>query len=256
MNKTVDLNSDLGEGFGSYKLGLDEDIIKHVTSANIACGWHSGDPLIMQKTIKNCIANGVGVGAHPSYPDLLGFGRRKMDITPSEAGAYILYQIGALEAFAKEQGTTLQHFKLHGAFYNTVSADPKLAEAVVNTILNYNKELIIMALSGSYIAKLAKQNGLRVAQEVFADRAYNEDGSLVNRKLDGAVIHDENEAIARTKKMVMEGKVTTIDGKEIDIVADSICVHGDNPEAINFVIKIRKALEDEGIKLTSIKNFL
>lgn len=256
MKKIVDLNSDLGEGFGSYKMGLDEEIIKCVTSANIACGWHAGDPLIMQKTVKAALENAVGLGAHPSYPDMLGFGRRKMDISPKEAGAYLLYQIGALEAFAKANGSKLQHFKLHGAFYNTVSADPKLAEGVVDAILEYNKDLIIMALSGSYIAKLAKEKGMRVAQEVFADRAYNEDGSLVSRKLEGAVIHDEDEAIARTLKMVLEGKVTAITGKEIDIVADSICVHGDNPQAIAFVQKIRKALEEKGVELAKLEKFI
>ncbi len=256
MSKIVDLNSDLGEGFGSYKMGMDEEIIKYVTSVNVACGWHAGDPLIMNKTFVEANKRNVAVGAHPSYPDLLGFGRRNLDVTAEEAKAYILYQVGALEAFAKANGTKLQHIKLHGAFYNKTAKDPVLAQAVVDALKAYDKDVILMALSGSLIAKLAKENGLRVAQEVFADRAYNEDGSLVNRKLQGAVIHDEEEAISRTKRMILEGKVTTIDNKEIDIVADSICVHGDNPEAINFVKKIRESLEAEGIEIKNIGSFI
>lgn len=256
MSKIVDLNSDLGEGFGNYKMGMDEEIIKHVTSVNIACGWHAGDPLIMDNTVKEALSQGVAVGAHPSYPDLLGFGRRNMDVKPHEAKAYLLYQLGALQAFAQANGSKLQHMKLHGAFYNTVSNIPELADAVIDAVLEYDEELIIMALSGSYIARRAKERGARVSQEVFADRAYNDDGSLVSRSLEGAVITDEDLAIERTKKMVLEGKVTTINGKEMDIVADSICVHGDNPEAIKFVQKIRENLEAEGIEIKNVGSFV
>lgn len=256
MKGIVDLNSDIGESFGSYVLGLDEDVIKHVTSANIACGWHAGDPLIMEKTLREAIKNNVSVGAHPGYPDLLGFGRRSMDISPKEARAYMIYQLGALNGFAAANGIKIQHMKLHGAFYNTASIKAELAEEVINGILDVDKDIILLALSGTYIAKRAQEKGLKVAQEVFADRAYNEDLTLVNRKLPGAVIHDQNEAIHRIKKMVLEGKVTTITGKEIDIVADSICVHGDNPEAVNFVKNIRESLLSEGIEVKSLKEFI
>lgn len=256
MGKIVDLNSDIGEGFGSYVLGLDKEIIKYVTSVNIACGWHAGDPIIMEDTVKNAIKNDVAVGAHPGYPDLLGFGRRKIDISPKEARTYMIYQLGALNAFAAANGVSLQHMKLHGAFYNTVSVEPKLAEEVINGILDVDKDIIILALSGSYFAKRALEKGLKVAQEVFADRAYNEDGTLVNRKLPGAVIHDNQEAISRVKKMVLEGKVTTIDGKEIPIVADSICVHGDNPEAVKFVKEIKESLISSGIEVKSLNKFI
>lgn len=256
MSKFVDLNSDVGESYGSYKLGLDEEVLKYVTSVNIACGWHAGDPLIMDSTVKMAVKNNLGIGAHPGYPDLMGFGRRNIDITPKEAKAYMLYQLGALYAFSQTSGSKLQHIKLHGAFCNTASVKPELAEEIINGIMEFDKSLILLALSGSYIAKRAMEKGLKVAQEVFADRAYNSDGTLVSRKLQGSVIHDKKEAIERVKKMVLTGKITSIDGKEISIAADSICVHGDNPEAVNFVSLIRKSLEDEGIELKPLKQFI
>lgn len=256
MSKFVDLNSDVGESYGSYKLGLDEEVLKYVTSVNIACGWHAGDPLIMDSTVKMAVKNNLGIGAHPGYPDLMGFGRRNIDITPKEAKAYMLYQLGALYAFSQTSGSKLQHIKLHGAFCNTASIKPELAEEIINGIMEFDKSLILLALSGSYIAKRAMEKGLKVAQEVFADRAYSSDGTLVSRKLQGSVIHDKKEAIERVKKMVLTGKVTSIDGKEISIAADSICVHGDNPEAVNFVSLIRKSLEDEGIELKPLKQFI
>lgn len=252
----VDLNSDIGEGYGAYNLGMDEEIIKHVTSINLACGWHAGDAMIMDKTTKLAKEQGVMVGAHPGYPDLLGFGRRKMDITPEEARNYMLYQVGALKAFTEAHGVKLQHMKLHGAFYNTACNDEKLANAILDGIEAVDKDIILMVLSGSYIAEEAKRRGLKVSQEVFADRGYNEDGTLVNRSLPGAFVKDPKEAIPRVVRMIKEGKVTTADGKDIDIVADSICVHGDNPKAIEFVKEIRKGLEEAGIEITAIDNFI
>ncbi|MET3617933.1 UPF0271 protein [Peptoniphilus olsenii] len=256
MGYFVDLNSDIGESFGSYKMGMDEEIVKHVTSINCACGYHAGDPLIMDKTVKAAVENDVQIGAHPGYPDLMGFGRRKMAISPEEARAYMLYQVGALDAFAKAHGTKLQHMKLHGGFYNTACNDEKLANAILDAIEEYDKNLILMVLSGSYIAKEGKRRGLKVAQEVFADRGYNEDGTLVNRSLPGAFVKDPAEAIPRVVKMIKENKVVTADGKEIDIVADSICVHGDNPEALEFVKNIRAGLEKEGIEVKPLISFL
>ena len=256
MGSFVDLNSDVGESFGNYKLGLDEEVLNYVTSANIACGWHAGDPLIMEHTIKIAVEKNLGIGAHPGYPDLLGFGRRNIDITPKEAKVYMLYQLGALHAFAQAAGAKIQHVKLHGAFYNTASAKPELAEEIINGILEFDKSIILLALSGSHIAQKATEKGLRVAQEVFADRAYNADGTLVSRKLPGSMIHDKNEAISRVKKMVLEGKVISIDGKEVPIAADSICVHGDNPEAVNFVSQIKNSLEAENIVLKPLNEFI
>lgn len=255
MKWTVDLNSDLGESFGAYTMGLDDEVMKHVTSANIACGWHAGDPLIMDKTVAEAIKNGVAIGAHPGYPDLMAFGRRNMDISPQEARAYMLYQVGALSTFVKARGASLQHIKLHGAFYNTACNKPDLADAIVDAVLDYDKNIILMALSGSYLLKRAEEKGLRVAHEVFADRAYNTDKTLVNRKLPGSMIHDEDEAINRIKRMIFEGKVTSIEGTDIQIKAHSICVHGDNPNAVNFVKNIRAGLESEGIEVKNIDTF-
>ncbi len=256
MKAIVDLNSDLGESYGAYTMGMDGEVLKYVTSANIACGFHAGDPLIMDKTVKLALENGAMLGAHPGYPDLLGFGRRNLDITKEEAKAYMLYQLGALEAFAKANNTTLQHVKLHGAFYNTTSVNEKLAEGIVEGLLEYDRNIILLALSGCLLAKMAEERGLKVAHEVFADRAYNTDGTLVNRKLPGAMIHDEALALERIKMMVKEKKVQAIDGSFISIKADSICVHGDNPKAVEFVKFIKESLEKEGIEIKPLNSFI
>ncbi len=256
MRGIVDLNSDIGEGFGSYVLGMDGDIIQHVTSVNVACGWHAGDPIIMEDTVIEAIRNNVGIGAHPGYPDLMGFGRRNMDISPREARAYMIYQLGALSAFAKANGGKIHHIKLHGAFYNMASMKEEIAEEIINAILDVDKDIILLALSGSYLANRGAERGLKVAQEVFADRGYNDDGTLVNRRLPGAFIHDKEEAFQRIKKMVLEEKVNTINGKEISIKADSICVHGDNPMALDFVRYIRENLIQSGIQVKKLEEFI
>lgn len=256
MTYVVDLNSDLGESFGAYTMGLDREVLKYVSSSNIACGWHAGDPLIMDQTVKEAIEKGVAIGAHPGYPDLMGFGRRKIDVSKEEARAYLLYQLGALNSFALAHGGKIQHVKLHGAFYNTACVDVDLGQIVVGSLLRIDRDLILLALSGSPITKIAQEKGLRVAHEVFADRAYNTDGTLVSRKLPGAMIHDENLAINRVKRMIIEGKVESIDGSDIPIKADSVCVHGDNPDAVKFVSKIRKSLEEEGIAIKKIASFI
>ncbi len=257
MTEIIDLNSDLGESFGAYTMGMDSEVMKYVTSSNIACGWHAGDPLIMDARIKEAVKNNVAVGAHPGYPDLIGFGRRNIDITPAEARAYMLYQVGALRAFAEANNIKLQHIKLHGAFYNTACVKPQLADAIVDAIAEtFGKNIILLALSGSYILKRGEEKGLRIAHEVFADRAYNTDGTLVSRKLPGSMINDKDLAIQRIKRMVKEGKVTAIDGTDIHIKSDSICVHGDNPEAISFVKTIKENLQADGIEVKSLANFI
>ena len=250
---TVDLNCDLGESFGAYTIGMDEAVIPYVTSVNVACGWHAGDPLIMDKTVALAKKHGVAVGGHPGFPDLMGFGRRPMTVTPQEAGAYVKYQVGALLAFVKAQGLELQHVKPHGALYNMAAKDEALATGICEAIASVDKNLVFMGLAGSVMLEAAKKVGLKTASEVFADRAYNDDGSLVNRKLSGAVIHDPVVAVERAVKMAKEGKVISINGKEISIQADSICVHGDNEQAIELVSKIRKALEGAGIEVRSLK---
>ena len=248
----VDLNSDLGESFGAYTIGLDSQVVQYVSSVNVACGYHAGDPLVMDKTVAAAKAAGVAVGAHPGYPDLMGFGRRNMVCTPAEAKAYVQYQMGALLAFCAAHGVALQHVKPHGALYNMAAKDEALAAGIAEGIASVDKNVILLGLAGSKLLIAGRAAGLRVASEVFADRAYQADGSLVPRSKPGAVIHDADEAIARTVRMVKEGKVTAITGEEVAIEAHSICVHGDNPDAVEFVRRIRARLEAEGVTIAPI----
>lgn len=248
----VDLNSDLGESFGRYTLGMDEKVIPLITSANVACGYHASDPVVMEKTISMAKEAGIRVGAHPGFPDLMGFGRRNMSVTPAEAKAYTLYQLGALQAFCKAKGVTMQHVKPHGAFYNMAAKDEALSRAICEAVASFDEKLIVLALSGGELARVAKEMGLRTALEVFADRGYEEDGSLVDRRKEGALITDEEQAISRVIRMVKEKKVTAVTGKDIPIQADSVCVHGDGEKALAFVERIRKALTQEGISICSL----
>ena len=252
----VDLNSDLGESFGAYTIGMDAEVLRYTTSANVACGFHAGDPLVMEKTVALAKEKGVAVGAHPGYPDLMGFGRRNLKVKPAEAKAYIKYQVGALLAFTKAAGIRMQHVKPHGAFYNMAAVDDALAEAICQGICEVDPSLIVLGLAGSAHIRAAKAVGLRVASEVFADRAYMDDGTLVPRTQPGAMVHDRDLAIARTVRMVKEGCVETITGKTIPIQADSICVHGDNPDAIGFTSQIRATLEAEGVVIANIEQVL
>lgn len=248
----VDLNSDLGESFGRYTLGMDDKIIPLITSANVACGYHASDPVVMEKTITMAKEAGIRVGAHPGFPDLMGFGRRNMNVSPAEAKAYTLYQLGALDGFCRAAGVKLQHVKPHGAFYNMAAKDYKLSVAICEAIKSFDKDLIVLALSGGELAKAAKDMGLRTALEVFADRGYEEDGTLVDRRKAGAMITDEQEAIDRVIRMVKEKKVTAVTGRDIPIQADSVCVHGDGVKALAFVEKIRAALQKEEIQICSL----
>lgn len=248
----VDLNSDLGESFGRYTIGNDDKIIPLITSANVACGYHAADPVVMNKTIALAKEAGIRVGAHPGFPDLMGFGRRNMNVSKEEAKAYTMYQLGALDAFCRAHGVKMQHVKPHGAMYNMAAKDYELSVAICEAIKEFDDRLIVMALSGGELVRAAKDMGLRVALEVFADRAYEEDGSLVARTKEGAMITDEEEAIRRVIRMVKEQKVTAITGKDIDIKADSICVHGDGAKALAFVERIREAMQAEGIEICSL----
>lgn len=252
----VDLNSDLGESFGRYTIGMDEEIIPLISSANVACGFHASDPLVMQKTIATAKTAGIAIGAHPGFPDLMGFGRRNMVVSREEAYAYTLYQVGALDAFLKAQGMALQHVKPHGAFYNMAAKDAGLSDAICRAIRDYDRELILLALPAGELYKTAGSLGLRVAAEVFADRAYEEDGTLVNRAKTGAMITDEEEALARMIRMIKEHKVRAISGKDIAISVDSICVHGDGPKALAFVKKLRDGLRKEGISICPLKDVI
>lgn len=252
----IDLNSDLGESFGAYTLGMDEGLMEYITSANVACGWHAGDPVVMQKTIRAAVKNGVAVGAHPGYPDLMGFGRREMKITPEEAYAYVLYQLGALDAFARAEGVNLQHIKPHGALYNQACKDEKLAGAICRAAQAFSDDLIVLAPYNSAFRTAAEAIGQPFAAEFFADRAYLPDGSLVPRSQPGAVIHDPELACQRVLKMAREGVVTCIDGTALQMRCASVCVHGDNEAALASVKMIRQALEDEVILLTPMKELI
>ena len=248
----IDLNCDLGESFGNYKIGMDEEVIPLISSANVACGYHASDPIVMQKTIAMTKKFGTAVGAHPGFPDLMGFGRRNLSVSPAEAKAYTLYQLGALEAFCRTQGVKLQHVKPHGALYNMAAKDYELARGICEAIYEFDKDLIVLALSGGQLIRAGQDIGLRTALEFFSDRAYEEDGTLVNRRKEGAVITDENEALARVVRMIKENKLTAITGKDISIKADSVCVHGDGVKALEFVKKIREKLTDEQIAIKSL----
>lgn len=247
--RSVDLNADMGESFGAYTIGLDGELIKYISSANIACGLHAGDPLVMERTVALAAAHGVAVGAHPGYPDLQGFGRREINLSPAEVKAYVMYQVGALMAFARAAGVKLTHVKPHGALYNTAARDPRIAAAVVEAVKAVDEGLVLLALAGSEMVKAARAAGLAVAQEVFADRAYYADGTLVPRGVPGAVIHDPAVAIPRAVRMVTEGRVVAITGEEVAVWADSICVHGDNPQAVEFARRLREALVAAGVQI-------
>lgn len=252
----VDLNSDIGESFGNYILGMDEEVLKYITSANIACGWHAGDAMVMDKTVLLAKRLNTAIGVHPGFPDLMGFGRREMKVTYEETKNYIKYQIGALWAFAKSYGVKLQHVKPHGAFYNMAAKDAQMAKAIAEAVYEVDNELILVGLANSEMIKMGKEMELKVANEVFADRAYNPDGTLVSRNIKGAVIHDKDVAIDRVIRMVKDNKVTSVTGEDINIQADTICVHGDNPSAVLFVQEIRKALEKENIKVEPMNSFI
>ena len=247
----VDLNSDLGESFGAYTLGMDERILEVISSANIACGFHAGDPEVMQKTVSLALKNNVAIGAHPGLPDLVGFGRRNIAVTPKEAYAMMVYQIGALAAFVKAEGARMQHVKPHGALYNMAAADEKLAEAVAEAVYKVDPSLILFGLSGSWMIKKAKDIGLRVAEEVFADRTYQKDGSLTPRRDPGAMISVEEDSLAQVLGMVKNAAVKSMQGDVISIKADTICVHGDGEHALMFSKRIKERLIAEGVAVSA-----
>ncbi len=250
--KTIDLNCDMGESFGAYRLGMDEAVIGYITSANIACGWHAGDPTVMDRTVKMAVEHGVGVGAHPGYPDLLGFGRRNMDCSPEEIRRYLIYQIGAIEAFCKVHGSRLQHVKPHGALYLTAVESEEVARAVAEAIVSVNPELAYVALAGArgeLMTRIGREVGLKVVYEAFPDRAYTPGGTLVSRRQPGAVVKDPREVAARALRMAKEGMVIAVDGTSIPLEAQTLCVHGDTPSAIDLVKSIRKALAADGVEV-------
>lgn len=252
MNGRVDLNCDLGESFGRYHLGEDEALMHSITSANVACGLHAGDPLVIDRTVALAARHGVRVGAHPGYPDLQGFGRRVMDLTKEEAEAFTLYQVSALAGIAKANGVELTHVKPHGALYNQAVVDRNLADSVVNAVRRFSSELILVGLAGSELIKAGQAAGLRTASEGFPDRAYNPDGTLRSRRLPGAVVGSLEAVSANAIQLAMEG-IRIGDGEACgNIQVDTLCIHGDNPGAALNAAAVRKALEGAGIQVISL----
>jgi len=247
--KTIDLNCDMGESFGTYVLGYDEQAMPFVTSINVACGFHASDPDNMAKTVFLAKKHGIAVGAHPGYPDLVGFGRRAMALAVEEVKNTVMYQIGALDAFCRAAGLKMQHVKAHGALYNTAEKDLSIAVAIADAIKAVNPELYMLCLANSQMTVAAKQQGVPYVEEAFADRAYTEQGTLVSRKVAGSVIHNIDEVVARVVKMVKDHSVVSIDGKEVAIQAQTVCVHGDTPGVVDMIKAIRAAMQKEDIKV-------
>ncbi len=254
--KFIDLNCDMGESYGRWTLGADAEIMPSITSANVACGFHGGDPHVMRKTVALALEHRVAVGAHPALPDLMGFGRRVMDVSPAELKDYVCYQTGALREFLRASGADLQHMKPHGILYSMLDKDEALATAVGEASKESGKDLILMCLATGPYDRACRKIGVRVASEGFADRAYNVDLTLVSRKRAGSLITDPKKAAAQAVKMAMEGKVTTIDGVEIDVSVQTICCHGDTPGAEKIVPAVREALEKAGCQVKPLREWL
>ena len=250
--RTIDINSDLGEFSDAAHLESDRQVLTRVTSANIACGFHASDPLTMMKSVRMARDAGAAIGAHPGYPDREGFGRREMKMSPDEVRAMVLYQIGALQTICRAEGTKLHHVKPHGALYNMAAKDEALALAIAEAIARTDEKLILVGLSGSLMEMAAKAKGLRFAAEVFADRAYEDDGTLVSRSKPGAMIEEESLAFSRMIRLMREGVIESINGREIPLAADTICVHGDSPKALAFARGLREALNAEGITVCGL----
>jgi 5-oxoprolinase (ATP-hydrolysing) subunit A len=257
--RQIDINCDMGESFGAYKIGNDEEMIKYISSANIACGFHAGDPLVMRDTVNLAKLHNVAIGAHPGFPDLIGFGRRIIGASPDEIENYVLYQIGALKVFVEAQGLELQHVKLHGAINGMAAEDENVMTAVAKAVRKADPSLICLVLAGSKgdrMGRIARESGLRIALEAYPDRAYLPTGLVAPRKQPGAVIKDPDEIVERATRMASEGKVEAIDGSSIDLKANSLCFHGDNPANVQTLQKIRQRLAKLGIEISPMGTFV
>jgi UPF0271 protein len=251
--RIIDLNSDLGEAYGAYSIAPDEELFELISSANVACGFHGGDPRVMERTVAAATAHGVAVGAHPGFPDLVGFGRREIVASADEVRTDVLYQIGALDAFCRAAGVTMQHVKAHGALYNRSIKDEATAAAIAAAVKAYEPALLFVALPGSTLARAAEAIGLTVAREGFADRAYNPDGSLASRHLLGAVIRDPEVVAERAVRLILEGKLTAIDGAELEVTIDTLCLHSDTPGAVTIARAIRRRFDEAGITVRAMR---
>jgi UPF0271 protein len=252
MTLRVDLNCDMAESFGAYRIGADDEVFPYITSANVACGFHGGDPSVMRATVARARELGVAIGAHPGLPDLIGFGRRTMDVTPDEVYDMVVYQTGALLGFANAAGIELQHVKPHGALYNMAVPRADLSAAIARAVRDVDPRLVLYGLPGSHLIREAESAGLKTASEVFADRNYMGDGSLVSRRRPDALVHDTNEAVQRTIRMVREGKVRSVDGDDIAIRADTVCIHGDGAHAAEFARALRDGFQAAGIAVQAV----
>ena len=251
--KHVDLNADVGESFGTWALGQDPVLFPHITSANVACGFHAGDPGVMRATVALARQHGVAVGAHPGFQDLAGFGRRDMRLSPREVEDLVVYQIGALAGIAAAQGVRLQHVKAHGALYNMAVTEFALAEAIARATASVDRSLVLLGLPGSQLLKAGEREGLATAAEAFADRAYRADGTLVPRTQPGAVIHDGDVVVKRVVAMVRDQAVVAEDGSRVSLRIDTICVHGDTPGAAQLAARVRGALAEGGIEVRALR---
>ncbi|GAA0435345.1 5-oxoprolinase subunit PpxA [Lentibacillus halophilus] len=251
-NVQIDLNSDIGESFGPYTIGLDEDILKVITSANIACGYHAGDHNTMYETVKKAKANGAGIGAHPGLPDLQGFGRRHIMVDPEDVYRFVTYQIGALKGFCHVHQVAMNHVKAHGALYHMAATDADIADAIATAVKDVDRDLILFGLSGSELTRAGKNHGLTTASEVFADRTYQPDGTLSPRSEGQALITDPDQAVQQVLQMIYDNRVMAVDGTPVAIEADTVCVHGDHPHALTFVEQLRGRLHEEGIDIRRV----
>ncbi len=252
MALSIDLNCDMGESFGPWAMGNDTEVLPLITSANIACGFHAGDPATMRKTVAAALSHGVSLGAHPGLPDLVGFGRRNMDISPQQAYDIVVVQVGAMAATAASQGARLHHVKAHGALYNMAVGNLSLARALAEAVRDVDRSLVFYALASSDMAKVAEDVGLTVAHEVFADRSYQPNGSLTPRSRPEAMITDPQVSIRQVLKMAKDGCVTAVDGTDVEVRADTLCIHGDQPGAVVFAKAIRQALKEAGIEVKPV----
>jgi 5-oxoprolinase (ATP-hydrolysing) subunit A len=248
----VDLNADIGESFGVYTLGHDDLLLRSITSGSVACGFHAGDPSVIRRTVRAASRAGVAIGAHPSFPDLIGFGRREMNMEPREIADLVLYQVGAVNAIARAEGATLRHVKPHGALYNMSVRRSEVAEAIARAVASFDDGLLLMGLPGSELLSAGARLGLRVAAEAFADRSYEPDGTLTARRLSDSVLSEPGRVVDRAVRIVREGKVTARDGSTVSLQADTICLHGDTPNAAELAAAVRLGLEQAGIEVKAL----
>ena len=249
--KSIDINCDMGESYGAWKMGADAEVMPYISSANVACGFHGGDPATIRQTVRLAVDHGVAVGAHPSLPDLQGFGRRAMKISPQDMYDLVVYQAGAVEAFARAAGAKLHHVKCHGALYNMAAQDEALSEAMARAVRDLGGGVMLYALSNSTMMHVGRKEGVKVAGEVFADRGYSDDGTLSPRGKPGAMIEDAAMAAERALAMIDKGYVTALSGKPVPVSADTLCLHGDQPGAVTFARAIRKAFAERGITVAA-----